>query len=65
MKTPMTRAEACSILNIEDVSENATEPIDHAEVIDRFEILYEKNAHENGGSFYVRSKVYFAKEHLM
>ena len=31
----------------------------------RFETLYEKNSAENGGSFYVRSKIYFAKEHLM
>ena len=62
-KTPMTRTEACQILNIEET--NAEEPICHNEVIDRFEVLYEKNSVENGGSFYLRSKVFFAKEHLM
>ena len=28
-------------------------------------MLYEKNSEKNGGSFYIRSKVFFAKEHLM
>ena len=27
--------------------------------------MFEKNGVENGGSFYLRSKIYFAKEHLM
>ena len=33
VKTPMTREEACQILNIED-SEEQTEPVDHVAVID-------------------------------
>ena len=67
VKTPMTRTEACQILNIEDAAAESgdVEPVDHAAIMERFEILYEKNAHENGGSFYVRSKIFFAKEHLM
>ena len=63
VKTPMTRAEACQILNIEDV--NPEEPVSHTDVIERFEVLFEKNSMDNGGSFYIRSKVFFAKEHLM
>ena len=69
VKTPMTRTEACQILNIEDVAaaagDQATEPVDYKQVIERFETLFEKNSETNGGSFYVRSKIYFAKEHLM
>ena len=33
--------------------------------LQRFETLFEKNAVDNGGSFYIRSKIFFAKEHLM
>ena len=64
-KTPMTRTEACQILNIEESDELATEPVDHVQIMERFEILFEKNSIENGGSFYIRSKIFFAKEHLM
>ena len=64
VKTPMTRTEACQILNIEEVGEG-TEPVDYNEVLERFEVLFEKNSIENAGSFYLRSKIYFAKEHLM
>ena len=63
IKTPMTRTEACQILNIEDA--NPDEPVNHIDVIERFEVLFEKNSAENQGSFYMRSKIYFAKEHLM
>ena len=31
----------------------------------RFDTLFEKNLPEKGGSFYIQSKVYFAKEFLM
>jgi len=34
-------------------------------IMSRFDILSEKNSVEKGGSFYLRSKIYFAKEHLM
>ena len=27
--------------------------------------MFEKNNPEKGGSFYIQSKIYFAKEHLM
>ena len=64
-KVPMTRTEACKILNIELTDEESTEPVDHLEVMERFEILYGKNSVEKEGSFYLRSKIFFAKEHLM
>ncbi len=33
--------------------------------MERFDILFEKNLPEKGGSFYIQSKLYFAKEFLM
>lgn len=33
--------------------------------MERFDTLFEKNLPEKGGSFYIQSKVYFAKEFLM
>jgi hypothetical protein len=33
--------------------------------MDRFEKLFSKNDVEKGGSFYLQSKIYFAKEFLM
>ncbi len=33
--------------------------------MNRFETLFEKNLPEKGGSFYIQSKIYFAKEFLM
>jgi len=33
--------------------------------MERFDTLIEKNTPEKGGSFYIQSKVFFAKEHLM
>ena len=70
IKTPMTRTEACQILNIEEIDsangeEAQNEPIDHKLIMERFDILFEKNSAEKGGSFYIRSKIFFAKEHLM
>eukprot|EP00350_Pseudokeronopsis_sp_OXSARD2_P000502 CAMPEP_0170565326 /NCGR_PEP_ID=MMETSP0211-20121228/78206_1 /TAXON_ID=311385 /ORGANISM="Pseudokeronopsis sp., Strain OXSARD2" /LENGTH=77 /DNA_ID=CAMNT_0010885997 /DNA_START=108 /DNA_END=341 /DNA_ORIENTATION=+ len=56
----MTREEACKILNIEEEAE-----FDHVEIMQRFETLFEKNNVNKGGSFYLQSKVYFAKEYLM
>ena len=60
----MTRTEACQILNIEEVGDG-TEPVDYNVVLERFEVLFEKNSTANAGSFYLRSKIFFAKEHLM
>lgn len=71
----MTREEACKILSIEEKAENPADlnPAEVMEVriitynrcIQRFETLFEKNLPEKGGSFYLQSKIYFAKEHLM
>ena len=74
----MTREEACQILAIEEPEgEAATEPICHEEIMNvstgavintllqRYDVLINKNSEENGGSFYVRSKIYFARMHLM
>ena len=58
----MTRDEALKILNIE---EDVEEGLDHKQVLERFETIYEKNKIDKGGSFYLQSKAYFAKEHLM
>jgi hypothetical protein len=65
---PMTRDEALEILNIEPdaadidiVGEGKTEEIPEL-IMKRFDILSEKNSAERGGSFYIRSKIYFAKE---
>ena len=33
--------------------------------MERFDTLFEKNLPEKGGSFYIQSKVYYAKEFLM
>ena len=62
IKTPMTRDEALKILNIEH--EEDEEPEAKA-IMERFETIFEKNLPEKGGSFYIQSKVYFAKEFLM
>ena len=62
IKTPMTREEALKILNIELAEEADAEAKD---IMARFDTLFEKNQPERGGSFYIQSKVYFAKEFLM
>ena len=60
---PMTRDEALKILNIEEA--DSEEEIDPEEVMKRFETLIEKNQIEKGGSFYLQSKIYWAKQQLM
>ena len=62
VNTPMTRSEALKILDIEA---ELDEELDHVNVMERFDTLFEKNLPENGGSFYIQSKIYFAKQHLM
>ncbi|TNV75648.1 hypothetical protein FGO68_gene154 [Halteria grandinella] len=57
---PMTRDEACKILNLDETPE-----LDHVKVMERFETMFQKNNPEKGGSFYIQSKIYFAKEFLM
>ena len=70
IKTPMTQTEALSILNIEpkepvEGTEIEGPSFEHEHVMERFETLFEKNLPEKGGSFYIQSKIYFAKEFLM
>ena len=62
VQNPMTRDEALQILNIE---EEETDPTGPEHIMKRFDILMEKNTSTTGGSFYIQSKIYFAKEHLM
>ena len=59
---PMTKEEACKILEIEADIEDE---MDHQVIMKRFDTLFEKNLPERGGSFYIQSKIYFAKQHLM
>ena len=59
---PMTREEALKILGIEA---EIDESLDHKLIMERFDNLFEKNLPDNGGSFYIQSKIYFAKQHLM
>ena len=63
---PMTRDEAMQILNVgggEEVEPDAE--LDPKEIMERFETLIEKNQLEKGGSFYLQSKIYWAKQALM
>ena len=68
---PMTRSEAMLILNLAEEEEEKKgeefpeETLDPKEIMQRFDTLIEKNQIEKGGSFYVQSKIYWAKEHLM
>ena len=67
----MTRSEAMLILQLaeEETKEGEDgfqeETLDPKEIMERFDTLIEKNQIEKGGSFYVQSKIYWAKEHLM
>ena len=57
----MTNDEARQILNIPSDEED----VDPQHVMKRFNTLIEKNQVEKGGSFYLQSKVYWAKQQLM
>ena len=65
MTNPMTREESIRILGIESTINDIKDDIDPKVVMDRFEELFSKNDPEKGGSFYLQSKIYFAKEFLM
>ena len=65
MTTPMTRDESVRILGIEKAIENIKDDVDHAVIMERFEEMFSKNDPEKGGSFYLQSKIYFAKVFLM
>ena len=58
----MTRDEALKILAIDADIEDEVDP---KNVMERFDFLFEKNQTDRGGSFYIQSKIYFAKQHLM
>ncbi|XP_044258782.1 mitochondrial import inner membrane translocase subunit TIM16-like [Tribolium madens] len=55
-KKDMTLAEAMQILNVEKV--------DPVLVEKRFKFLFEVNGKSNGGSFYLQSKVFRAKQRI-
>lgn len=61
----MTKEESVKILGIEKVVEGVKDDIDPKVIMDKFEDLFERNGPEKGGSFYLQSKIYFAKEFLM
>ncbi|KAL0476468.1 hypothetical protein AKO1_006117 [Acrasis kona] len=59
---PMTKEEAIRILGVEEEIDN--EEFDYDLTIQNFERMFKNNAPENGGSFYLQSKIYRAKECL-
>ena len=67
----MTREEAMMILGIAEEEEvkddegNRVEGLDPEVIMQRFDTLIEKNQLDKGGSFYIQSKVYWAKQQLM
>ena len=65
MTSPMTREESVKILGIESTLNKIEDDIDPKAIMDRFEELFAKNDPQKGGSFYLQSKIYFAKEFLM
>jgi import inner membrane translocase subunit TIM16 len=58
MKKPMTFEEAKKILSLE-------EPLNDQNINEKFDKLFNTNSVENGGSFYIQSKIYNAKEFLL
>ena len=58
----MTRDEAKQILEIgQNDSDDEDDELNPHEIMERFDILIEKNQISNGGSFYLQSKIYWAK----
>ena len=63
---PMTRDEAMLILNIgQNESDDEEDELNPHDIMERFDTLIEKNQISNGGSFYLQSKIYWAKQQLM
>lgn len=56
ISTDMSLDEAMKILNVED--------LDPENIEKNYKHLFEANDRKNGGSFYIQSKVYRAKERL-
>ena len=57
----MNKEEAVKILNLPEQQPK----VNPEEVMKRFEKLYVSNNPKTGGSFYLQTKIYFAKEYLM
>lgn len=56
IQTELSLDEAMKILNVED--------IDPVKIENNYKHLFEANGKDKGGSFYIQSKVYRAKERL-
>jgi import inner membrane translocase subunit TIM16 len=61
LNTGMTLDEACKILNVKPP---AGSPAEVEEVMSRFKKLFDANDPQNGGSFYLQSKILRARERL-
>ena len=59
MKTGMNLDEAALILNIDK-----RKPLDMNEIKSKYDAIFKANDPSNGGSFYIQSKVYRAKERM-
>lgn len=53
--------EACKILDMEPGSKDLTPE----KVMQKYDYLFNVNSKDKGGSFYLQSKVYYAKERLI
>lgn len=62
LSSGMTIDEACRILNVKPPKDGAGASAE--EVMDRFKKLFDTNDPQNGGSFYLQSKVLRARERL-
>lgn len=60
VSSPMTKLEAIKILEI-----SSSEKLNSNEIMQKFDKLMKINNPENGGSFYIQNKIYYAKEYLM
>jgi import inner membrane translocase subunit TIM16 len=58
--TPMTKSEANMILGFE----KSEKDVSAEEVKEAFERMYKLNEPENGGSFYIQSKIFRAREYI-
>ncbi|KAK9754226.1 hypothetical protein QE152_g1480 [Popillia japonica] len=56
VKTGITLEEAKQILNVSN--------LDKDEITRRYEVLFKANEKSNGGSFYIQSKIFRAKERI-
>ncbi len=61
--TPMSKQEAAQILGV-DVDTLEQKDFDFEQVQSHFERMFTQNDPEKGGSFYIQSKIYFARDLL-